>query len=138
MNYYSKAFALKYKTANEAGAENIRVHYKRKKRRKAVGLCATIFVTLAKPTKPMIADAVSAGFFECDFGKYPRVQILTVDVLLQGAKPKLPLVDQSVAFRKAQKESAEEKLQGKIALDIRTLNEQYIAYVLQGIHRSNW
>jgi DNA methylase/Restriction endonuclease len=58
-----------------------------------------IFITLAPTTKPMVAEAASAGFFDCDFGRFERLQVFTVAELLKGAKPKLPLVDQSVAFR---------------------------------------
>jgi len=36
-----------------------------------------------KPTRGMIADAASAGFYECATGKkYPRVQLLTIEGLL--------------------------------------------------------
>ncbi len=73
-----------------------------------------IFVTLTKPTQPMITEAASAGFYECDFGKFERVQIFTVAELLKGAKPKLPLVDQSVAFKKAKREGPDPKAQGKL------------------------
>jgi site-specific DNA-methyltransferase (adenine-specific) len=73
-----------------------------------------IFITLAKPTQPMIAEAASAGFFECDQGKFERLQIFTVAELLKGAKPKLPLVDQSVAFKKAKKEGPDPTAQAKL------------------------
>jgi len=73
-----------------------------------------IFITLAPITKPMIAEAASAGFFECDFGKFERLQVFTVAKLLKGAKPKLPLIDQSVAFKKAKVEGPDKKAQGKL------------------------
>lgn len=73
-----------------------------------------IFITLAERTKPMIAEAASAGFFECEFGQFERLQIFTVAELLKGAKPKLPLVDQSAAFKKAKKEGPDPKAQGKL------------------------
>lgn len=54
---------------------------------------AGIFVTLEKPTKPMLSEAVDGGKFtvpityKCEF---PKIQILTVEELLQGKKPNLP------------------------------------------------
>ncbi len=73
-----------------------------------------IFITLVPITKPMIAEVASAGFFECDFGKFPRLQAFTVAELLKGAKPKLPLIDQSAAFKKAKVEGPDSKAQGKL------------------------
>jgi hypothetical protein len=55
----------------------------------------------------MRTEAVKAGFYETEYGKYPRLQIFTVDQLPHGAKPSIPLVDVSVGFRKAGKESGE-------------------------------
>lgn len=55
----------------------------------AIGL----FVTLAEPTSPMKAEAAKAGFFTVDGERYPRVQILTIEQLLEGKKPDLPLID---------------------------------------------
>jgi site-specific DNA-methyltransferase (adenine-specific) len=59
-----------------------------------------VFITLAEPTKPMQTEAVKAGFFETRFGKYQKIQILTLEQLFAGKKPDIPLVDPSV-FRKA-------------------------------------
>ena len=51
-----------------------------------------VLITLREPTKPMIKEAVSAGFYEPkDFpGRYPRLQILTVAELLEGKKIQFP------------------------------------------------
>ena len=62
-----------------------------------------VFITLTEPTKPMQVEAVKAGFYETDYGKYPKVQIITIEQLLGGQKPQMPLLDPS-AFRKAAKE----------------------------------
>jgi site-specific DNA-methyltransferase (adenine-specific) len=59
-----------------------------------------VFITLAEPTKPMRTEAIKAGFFESRFGKYQKIQILTVEELFAGKKPDIPLIDPSV-FRKA-------------------------------------
>jgi site-specific DNA-methyltransferase (adenine-specific) len=62
-----------------------------------------VFITLAEPTGPMKTEAVKAGFYETEFGKYPKIQILTIKELFDGKKPDIPLVDPS-AFKKAQAE----------------------------------
>jgi hypothetical protein len=44
-----------------------------------------LFISLEEPTRCMIADAASAGFYESATGKkYPRVQLLTIEGLLSG------------------------------------------------------
>lgn len=63
-----------------------------------------IFVTLLPPTKPMIAEAAAAGFAETAFGRIPKIQILTIEGLLEHREfARLPAVDAS-SFRKAPKE----------------------------------
>ena len=50
----------------------------------AIGL----FITLAEPTKPMITEAVTAGFYKSPKGDVPKIQVLTIADLLSGmAKP---------------------------------------------------
>jgi site-specific DNA-methyltransferase (adenine-specific) len=39
------------------------------------------------------------------YGKYPKIQILTIRELFEGKRPNIPLVDASV-FKKAPKESS--------------------------------
>jgi hypothetical protein len=63
-----------------------------------------VFITLAEPTGPMKTEAVKTGFYETLYGKYPRVQILTIAELFAGKQPNIPLVDSS-AFKRAAKES---------------------------------
>jgi hypothetical protein len=62
-----------------------------------------VFITLAEPTAPMKTEAVKAGYYETEFGKYPKIQILTIKELFEGRKPAIPLVDPT-AFKKAQAE----------------------------------
>jgi len=63
-----------------------------------------VFITLADSTGPMRTEAVKAGFYETLYGKYPKIQILTIRELFEGKQPNIPLVDAS-AFKKAPKES---------------------------------
>jgi site-specific DNA-methyltransferase (adenine-specific) len=63
----------------------------------AIGL----FVTLHEPTGPMKAEAVKAGFYEWEGQRFPRIQILTVESLLNGVKPELPLIDYAAMAKQA-------------------------------------
>jgi site-specific DNA-methyltransferase (adenine-specific) len=63
-----------------------------------------VFITLADSTGPMRTEAVKAGYYETLYGKYPKIQILTIRELFAGKQPDIPLVDAS-AFKKAPKES---------------------------------
>ncbi len=51
-----------------------------------------VFITLEPPTGPMNQEAVSAGFYSSPGWNqtYPRIQILTIEQLLQGAKVQMP------------------------------------------------
>lgn len=72
-----------------------------------------VFITLVAPTKPMVTEAASAGFYELGGRKYPRLQIITIENALRGEKPAIPLVDTGAAFKKAAKEAPS---QGKFDL----------------------
>jgi site-specific DNA-methyltransferase (adenine-specific) len=67
-----------------------------------------VFITLADSTGPMRTEAVKTGYFETIYGKYPKLQILTIRELFEGKQPNIPLVDSS-AFKKAPKESQGEQ-----------------------------
>ncbi len=62
---------------------------------------AGLFVTLHEPTRPMIVEAAKAGFYEVDDYRYPRIQILTIEDLLGGQKPDLPLIDHAALVKLA-------------------------------------
>ena len=66
-----------------------------------------LFMTLRKPTQPMVKEAAAAGFVELDLGagtmRFPRLQIVTIEDLLKGLRPKMPIID-STAFRRAMRE----------------------------------
>jgi DNA modification methylase len=61
-----------------------------------------VFITLADSTGPMRTEAVKAGFYKTLYGKYPKLQILTIRELFEGKQPNIPLVESS--FKKAPKE----------------------------------
>lgn len=61
-----------------------------------------LFVTLTPPTKPMAKEAVAAGFYDSKgFGKFPKIQILTVEDLLRGKNAQIPFVDKQEGFHQA-------------------------------------
>jgi DNA modification methylase len=62
-----------------------------------------VFITLTEPTKPMLIEAVKAGYYVTNHGKFPKIQILTIADLFAGRKPQLPWVDPA-SFRKAVEE----------------------------------
>jgi adenine specific DNA methylase Mod len=67
-----------------------------------------LFVTLAEPTQPMIAEAASAGFYHSTAYNqdWPRVQILTVKGLLEGSdRPQYINVDADLGHKRARRET---------------------------------
>jgi len=63
-----------------------------------------VFITLAEPTGPTKTESVKAGLCQTLYGKYPKLQILTIADLFAGKQPNTPLVD-SASFKKAAKEA---------------------------------
>ena len=73
-----------------------------------------VFLTLEPPTKGMIAQAASAGFYTPDSDQqwrkpFPKIQIVTVEQLFSPANPlQIPWQDTS-HFRKAKREKADDQ-----------------------------
>jgi site-specific DNA-methyltransferase (adenine-specific) len=70
-----------------------------------------VFLTLEEPTREMVTEAVSAGFYESPWsGKHRKIQIVTMKDLLAGGKVDMPPTD--VTFRAAERvkdEGAQQK-----------------------------
>lgn len=51
-----------------------------------------VFITLEQPTRPMLTEAATSGFYHSDgYEKdYPKIQILTIEQLQNGEQVKLP------------------------------------------------
>jgi site-specific DNA-methyltransferase (adenine-specific) len=66
-----------------------------------------LFISLETPTKGMIADAASAGFYTSAAGKkFPRVQLLTIEGLLSGKqRAEHPDHQPDLNFKKAKAEA---------------------------------
>lgn len=76
-----------------------------------------VFLTLAEPTKPMVAEAAAAGQFELDgFSPVPRVQIVTIAEALElrDRAVRLP-ARRDDAFKKAAREE-DARAQGRLDL----------------------
>ena len=63
-----------------------------------------VFITIAEPTEPMFKEAIKAGYYQTEYGKYPKIQILSIRQLFDGRKPEIPLIDNS-SFKKAESDS---------------------------------
>jgi len=51
-----------------------------------------IFITLEKPTEPMVRESATKGFYSAQSGhSYPRIQILTIEDIFRGKKPNIPM-----------------------------------------------
>ncbi len=75
------------------------------------------FITLKPSTKDMRTEAVSAGFYEPQASpgsKYPKLQILTIDELLSGAKLLYPQWAGAATFKRAERQSKNHANQSKM------------------------
>ena len=52
-----------------------------------------VYVSLEPPTGPMVVEAAGAGLYDGPTGKVPKIQLLTIEELFAGKKPKIPLVE---------------------------------------------
>jgi site-specific DNA-methyltransferase (adenine-specific) len=68
-----------------------------------------VLITLEPPTSEMVKEAASAGFYDSTLwqGEFPRVQILTIEQLLAGAKVRMPAAHGT--FQQAQRVQEEGK-----------------------------
>lgn len=64
-----------------------------------------VLLCLEEPTKPMKTEAASAGFYKTPYGNHPRLQILTIAELLEGAQIDYPpqYARADATFKKAKK-----------------------------------
>ncbi len=77
-----------------------------------------VFLTMTAPTRPMVREAAAAGFYESPTwrARYPRIQILTIEQLMEGKSVQMPAVAQSArTFRKA---SPKKKSDAHLELDL--------------------
>jgi DNA modification methylase len=61
-----------------------------------------VFLCFEPPTKPMLKEAAEAGFYKSTDGTtYPKLQILTIQQILDGKQPDYPLHRRDATFKKA-------------------------------------
>jgi hypothetical protein len=66
--------------------------------------CASVLISMADPTRDMRKEAASAGFYKSPWGTHPRIQLLTVQELLEGKRIDYPPSQQvNATFKKAKK-----------------------------------
>ena len=70
-----------------------------------------VYISLEESTKPMRAEAAEAGFYHSDTWNkdYPKVQILTIEELLDGKQIDMPPIQQvNQTFRRAKREKGKD------------------------------
>jgi site-specific DNA-methyltransferase (adenine-specific) len=78
-----------------------------------------IFITLEPSTRDMDVEASSAGFYHSELWQkdYPRIQILSIEQLLNGTEVRLPQTPAGAsAFKQAEKVDPEGPKQGELGL----------------------
>ena len=77
------------------------------------GAAIAVFITLEPPTGPMQKEAIGAGYYESElWGRFPRVQILTIADLLAGAGVEMPT--EHGTFRQAPRAREGRDAQGRL------------------------
>ena len=63
-----------------------------------------IFITLGSPTRPMKEESAKAGIytFPINNQKMPKIQILTIEEILNGKSPQVPVSYREPSFKKAE------------------------------------
>jgi site-specific DNA-methyltransferase (adenine-specific) len=62
-------------------------------------------ISLEAHTQPMVKEAAAAGLYDGPTGKVPKIQLFTIEELLKGKRPKVPLVER--AFKMTEVEDTE-------------------------------
>jgi len=78
-----------------------------------------IYITLEAPSRDMVSEAASAGFYHSEIWDkdYPRIQILSIEELLNGAEVKLPQTPRGAsAFKQAEKVDKQNPQQGELGI----------------------
>jgi site-specific DNA-methyltransferase (adenine-specific) len=75
-----------------------------------------VFITLERPTSEMTKEAASSGFYASPMWNqdYPKIQIWTIEDLLNGAPIKMP--PDSGTFKQAPKVKKAEGTQGNLGI----------------------
>lgn len=67
-----------------------------------------LFLTLNEPTREMQREAAAAGVYESGGMKVPRIQVLTAEQILAGARPKVPF-GHSEGYKRVRREKRDDQ-----------------------------
>jgi site-specific DNA-methyltransferase (adenine-specific) len=71
------------------------------------GAALGVFITLEPPSRDMLTEATTAGFYTSPWGQHPRLQVLTIQELLDGKTVNMPPLTQvDRTFKKAPRAEA--------------------------------
>lgn len=91
--------------AGHTGVHHVRDLKGTMEREKAV---IGVLITMETPTKPMLQEAASAGFYQPEHlsGKYPRLQLFTIaELLVEGKRISIPQGANVATFQKAERKT---------------------------------
>lgn len=82
------------------------------------GAAIGVFITLEEPSRDMITEALASDYYHSQVWEkdYPRIQILTVEQLLNGANVNMPPRDYAQTFKQAEKIKKKEGTQGTLGI----------------------
>jgi len=82
------------------------------------GAAIGLFITLEDPSKDMITEAISSGYYSSHLWQkdYPRIQILTIEQLLEQRRIDMPPRDHTQTFKQAEKIKKKEGTQGEFGI----------------------
>lgn len=74
-----------------------------------------VLLTFNEPTRPMRTEALNAGVYRSPWGDHPKLQIISVGELLEGAKIDMPPIHRAgnITFKKAPRQKSSHN-QGKL------------------------
>lgn len=77
-----------------------------------------VFITLEEPSKDMVTESVSSGYYHSDLWQkdYPRIQILTIEDLLNGKGIDMPKYVSGQTFKQAEKVKKKQGKQGELGI----------------------
>jgi hypothetical protein len=77
-----------------------------------------VLITFQEPSKPMRAEAASAGFYSSNWGEHPRIQLRTVAELLAGKGIDYPKTKADATFKKAPRATYDEPTTQELPLEM--------------------
>lgn len=110
----AKTIVVQVKSGNVSAAHVRDLKGVVERERAAIG----VLITLNEPTRPMLDEAVAAGFYQPEHfsGQYPRLQLLTIGELLEGKRVLYPALVPVATFQRAERKRRTAGRQERLAL----------------------